>query len=532
MKESFSKSQATVRDFLLILFHRKKYFLLPALVVFFTASFGSFFLPKYYSSSVLLLVQEEKVINPLSKEPEYLRTAPQSLGEQLRTLSEKILNYPQLVLVVNSLDLGDKIKNPLEQEKMVFSIRNRTRIKLRSSEVIEISYEDKDPNMAKKLVNILVNSFIEYNRFKKEKLALTGVTFAEEQAEVYREKLEESEKVLYEFQSKFLLQKPGKDTDINISMLVNYQTILTNTQLSLEELQTQLNRINDQLSGQEPVVLSEELLNSSPIITTLNEQLQNRQIYMDNLIYKDPSSSQVMDVELEIDNLRGRLSEETDKMVDSQTRQTAPLFFKQLEQKRDELEVRVNDYKKREYDLRLLVDKYESRIASLPEQDRIYVNLQRDSRVNSNIYEMLRFKVEENRLDTIEIQQKGTQYEVIEEGRVALKSSRPKKLIISIVAFILGILTGFGCVFLVEMGDHSFRNPEDALNFLNVPVVFSTMKILTRTEYFNQKRKQRKNVAILVVIFALFFIAALMTSYVQEKKLTEKVIREKIQDGD
>ncbi|MCP4649454.1 MAG: hypothetical protein GY853_05145 [PVC group bacterium] len=531
MKEIFSKPQATIRDLLLILFHRKKYFLLPALIVFFTASIGSFFLPKYYSSSVLLLVQDEKVINPLAREQQISYSATQeNLAEQLRTFSEKILNFPQLVMVIQKLGIDRNLSNPLDREKFIRAIRKRTDIRLRSPEVIEVRYEDKDPQMARKLVNTLVNCFIDYNRQKKEDLALTGVKFAEGQAEVYRKYLEKSEESLYEFQTKFSFQNPGKDTDINVSLLINHQTSLTNTKLNLQEIENQLQKLDDQLTGKIPVMLNEDLMRANPIIESINQQIKTKQLQIDDLMVREPASEQLLDLEVSLDALRRRLVEETEKMIDSQTRQTAPLFYKQLEQRRVEYQERIKELNKRVMELNGLVEKYESRIATLPEQDRVYAELQRDTRVNNNIYEMLRFKVEENRLDAIELQQKGTRYEVLESGRTPLKPSKPQKLLISIIALFLGIITGFGCVFLIEGTDHSFRTGEDVRKFIDVPFVGSTNIILTQEEFSVKRRKRFSSIAIFTLVFVIFIVIAVVTSYVQEQKLTERVLKEQIEN--
>lgn len=529
MKESFAKPQVTIRDYLFILFHRKKYFLLPALIVFFTASIGSFFLPKYYSASVIVFVQEEKVINPLAPKPTYVATAPVNLVEQLKTLTEQILNYPQLIMVIKDLGLDKNITSPLEMEKLIFTIRKKTDVGLRSPDVFEVSYEDKDPKRAQELVNTLLKNFINFNAKKREDLALMGAKFAESQAAIYQKKLEESENAFYEYKKKFPLQTPGKDTDINVSLLINYQTALTNVELALKETEEGLSRIKKQLSGRSPVPMSEELLKSQPIIESLNQQLKNAQLQLDDLMQQDPGSDKILDLELIIDDLRRRLAEETEKMVDMQTPQTAPFLYRQLEERYYELTNTVEDLRRREKQFKVLVDEYEHRIETLPEQDRIYANLLRDNRVNSNIYEMLRLKVEENRLDAIELQQKGTRYEIIEEARLPLKPSKPQKLLISIVAMFLGILAGLGCVFLVEMSDHSFRNVEDARKFLDIPVIGSTMKMLTQKEVNESIRNRRWLTFILVLIFLVFIIVAVTFSYFQEKQLTERIIKEQIE---
>ena len=531
MKDSFSKSQVTLKDFLLILFHRKKYFLLPALIVFFTATIGSFFLPKYYLSSVLILVQAEKVINPLSTDQRPYSVSQQTnIVEQLKTFSEKILNFRQLISVVQKVGQEAQITNPLEREKLLKSIRQRTKIRLRSPEVLEVNYEDKDPKMAQRLVNSLVETFIEYNRMKKEQLALTGVKFGEDQAEVYRKKLEESEQALSDHQEKYSLQKPGKDTEINVSLLINYQTSLTNTQLSVEEGKQLLRRLKNQINGKEPVLMSQEFLLANPIIESLNESIKVRQLQLDDMMHRDPSSGRITDLELEIGDFSRRLLEETEKIVDTQTQLNAPLFYKQLEQQKSDLEMHVRNLRKKEKELTDLVNEYSRRIATLPEQDRIYAELQRDNRVNNNIYEMLRFKVEENRLDAIELQQKGTRYDILEEGRLPLKPSKPQKLLIAIVALVLGVLTGFFCVFFVERGDHSFRNVEDARKYLDIPVISSTIKIMSKKDFKKLQQKKVGAMLLILIAFILFVVVAVTSSYVQDKKLTERIIREQMQE--
>ncbi len=533
MKESLLKAQVTLRDYLFIIFHRKKIFLLPALIVFFTAAIGSFFLPKYYASSVLVLVQqEEKNFNPLSTERRaYDVTQTPTLVDQIKTLTEKILNYPQLRLLVSSLGLDKNISSPLELEKLIYSLRERTRVRLRSPEVFQVTYEDRDPLMAQKVVNALVNEFIQYNIERKKKLAFIGVKFASSQAEVYRKKLAKAEKRLYEFQEKFPFQSQGKDTDLNVSLLINYQTSLTTAELNLKQIKSQVTKIKKQLNGEEPVDLTTDVLQSDPIIDSLNTKLKNTQITLDDLRQVNPGSPQIPDLEMQLDDLRSRLLEQTQKAVTSQTPQTSPLLFRQLQQQRDTLELTEREYKKRVTYLSGLVKEYEGRLSTLPEQQRQLASLLRDQKVNSNIYQMLRLKVEENRLDAVELQQKGLRYDILEKGRVPFKPSKPRKLIISIVALFLGILSGLACVFLVEMSDHSFRNIEDARRFSEVPVIGSTMKIMTETEYRTERRKQINLIVILILVFSVFITIAAISSYVQQNAMTQEIINKQMQSN-
>jgi len=530
VKESVPKAQTSLRDYLFIVFHRKKVFLLPALIIFFTVSIGSFFLPKYYSSAVLLLIQDEDTINPLTPRTDMTAHLPVSLREQLTTLTEKILNYPQISAVISKLGLLKESGNLQDREELFYSIRRRTKVRLRSAEVVEIVYEDKDPKMAEKFVNALVNSFIEYSLNQKKQKALIGVNFAESQAKIYRKKLEEAEDKLAEFRKKFPLQTPGKDTDINVSLLINYQTQLTNEKLLLDEYKQKEMKLKNQLSGKEPIELTSEMLTANSIVSSLADDLRRTQLRLDDLRHSNPASEDIPKLELDMDDLRRRLTEETEKEIDAQTPFTSPFLYNQLKQQINEIEENIKTLMKRKTDLEKLVADLEERINSLPEQQRMHARLLRDSEVNRNIYEMLLLKLEENRLDAVEAQQKGLRYEILEKGRLPLKPSKPQKLFISIVALIAGIISGLGAVFLMEIADHSFRGVEDARRYLDIPVIGSTMKIMTRPEINMYRRRQTAFTITLSFIFILFIIIAVITSSVQEKKLTQQILREQLME--
>ncbi len=523
--------QISPRDYLSVLFRRRKVFLLPALIVFFTATIGSFLLPRYYASSVLVLVQEEKnVINPLA--PDYRRYVSHlndstNLVETLKTLTEKIFNYPQMRMVISTLGL-DQGKNPLEVEKTISAIRKRTDIRLRSPEVFEITYEDRDPEMAQKLVNTMVKSFIDYDISRKRNRAMIGVDFAESQADVYREKLAKSENELYEFRRQYAMMTPGKETDVNVSLLINYQTALVNNQLSMQELGSTLSQLQDQLSGNVPLPINSEILESNPLIESLKEQLKQAQLQLESLQRSDPGSKRITDLELQIDDLRQRLSEETVLVMDSQFPQNSPVLYGLLRNDMEQYESRMKSLRERDLKYRKLVDEYESRLESLPEQDRIYAELLRDNRVNSNIYEMLRMKVEENRLDAVELQNTGINYDILSEGRLPLIPSRPRKLLISLAALFMGGLIGIGAVFLVESGDRSIKNSEDAEIFLDIPVLGSTQKIITPGELLKLRAGQRRGIMLFAGLLLILIIFAGLSSCIQEKRLTERLVRDQL----
>jgi len=477
------------------------------------------------------LVEEEKPVNPLARELPYVTTGPApTLAEQLKTLTEKILSYPHLITLVKALELDKGVTDPLTYEKLILGIRKRTEVRMKAPDVFQISYEDKNPKRSRTLINTLIQIFIEENISKKTEEAMVAVTFAEEQAQIYKQKLEESEKALYEFKSKYPLQLPGKEQDLNVSMLINYQTALTTVEMNLKEVQNKIDLYRRQLSGQEPVIISSEMIDLNPAVTRLNTKLQDLQSKLDTLMTNDPTAPEILDIQIEIEDVREKLRLETEKLVDSETADTAPLFYQRLEQKLKDAQMEADDLSGRGKNLEKLVKEYEGKIETLPEQEKDLARLTRDTRVNENIYEMLRLKVEENRLTAEEVKKKGTRYTILEKARLPLKPSKPQILLTSIVAFILGVFSGFGCVFVAEFSDHSFRGIEDAKQFLELPILGS-IPIIADGDALRARRTRNRQIAVLIIIlFVVFFIIAIITSHIRQSKVTDEIIKTAISE--
>jgi polysaccharide chain length determinant protein (PEP-CTERM system associated) len=527
MPTTTQETQGSLRDYLQIIFHRRWFFVMPFVIVFFTASIGSFFLPKYYQSSVLVLVEQEKPVNPLAtKEPTYVSESgqPPTLAEQLKTLTEKILSYPHLLVLVKTLGVDKGVTDQVAYEKLLMGIRKRAEVKMRAPDVFQVSYEDKDPVISRDAVRTLVKIFIDENKSKKTEQAQEAVKFAEEQAQIYKKKLEESEKALFEFRAQYPMQLPGKELDYNVSMLTNYQTSLTAIQMSIKEGQNKIDLAKRQLAGREPVIITSETIDLNPAVSRLNSKLQSLQSQQEELAKTKPDSPDIASSQVEMEDTREQLRLETEKLVGSDTSQTAPLFYKRLEQRLKDAQKETNELKAREKNLQELVKEYEKRIETLPEQDRTLALLTRDNEVNENIYKMLILKVEENKLATAEAEEKGTKYTILDDARLPLKPSSPQILLIGIVAFVLGVLCGFGYVFMAEFADHSFRGMEDARAFLKFEILGGVAAIVDRNEVMARKTQHRVIAVMVIILYIVFFAVAATYSNMKQEEVKNKVI--------
>lgn len=522
MPKLTQKSQVNIRDYLLIIFLRKKFFLLPFMIVFFTASLGSFFLPKYYRASVLIKVEEKKPINPLAiDERLYKAQIETTLMERMKTLTEEILSYDKLYTLIKDADLFESNESEaVAFESLMKDLRKRIRVRMVSPDIFTVYYEDKGPLKAERVLNRLMDIFIEENKEKKKKEANVGVSYALSQAEIYKRKLDEAEKKLQEFREEHAMELPGSDTDINVQMLINFQIQLSSAVMDINSLKEKINKISRQLSGEEPVIISEDMLDLNPIVTQLNSELQELQLTLDEFLMKDPESEKIYELEKTIEDKRQRLQRETKKNVNAETITNDPLFYQRLRQRLNNAQANMDDLKDRERELQAQIKIYEDRMKSLPEQESEYSRLSRDVEVNDQIYKMLNLKAEESRLTAEELEERGINYEIFgEEGaKASLKPAKPQKLLMSLVALLLGFISGIGCVFIAEFADSSFKNTEDAISFLNLPCLGSVSKIMTEEELLKRKRSKKNFTVLFIILILALIITALASIYIEEKK--------------
>lgn len=60
---------------------------------------------------------------------------------------------------------------------------------------------------------------------------------------------------------------------------------------------------------------------------------------------------------------------------------------------------------------------------------------------------------------------------IIDRAEVPDKAVKPKKLTNIAIAFVLGLVLGFGIVFLIEFLDNTVKTPEDIKKYLDLPVI-------------------------------------------------------------
>jgi capsular polysaccharide biosynthesis protein len=172
------------------LFFRRKWFVLTPLYIGLVLGVVAYFiLPATYESSTAILVEEQRTINPLIQD----LAVSASFSQRLQTIRERLLGWNNLTDLVKKLELAKNVENQSQYEDFIKTLAKKIRVELSAQSIIRISYGDKDPQTAFKVVKTLTDLFVEESMRSQTKETDVAINFLKEQLQVYKRKVKESE---------------------------------------------------------------------------------------------------------------------------------------------------------------------------------------------------------------------------------------------------------------------------------------------------------------------------------------------------
>ena len=138
--------------------------------------------------------------------------------ERLNALKEEILAWPRLFQLVERLGLNKNTEDPLALERRIVNIRNSINLRMRSNEVMTISYRSRSPKDTQKLVNTLCGILGQRSVLSQLEDTESAIDFVNDQLVIYKNKLEESDAALREFKEVYGSDQIDGDSSVGITL--------------------------------------------------------------------------------------------------------------------------------------------------------------------------------------------------------------------------------------------------------------------------------------------------------------------------
>lgn len=337
--------------------------------------------PVYRSSAVIEVIYSEPEALYVT-ESQFQRKASRRLG----TVIQRMKSRSRVEDIMKELNLDKDVKNEVEYRELVEKIRNGIEVKEPGLNLLEISCVYNDPQVCRRIVNLLVRKFIKEQLEIQEKDTSAGLEFLNKEIELYKKKLEEASSALEEFEN----------NNLNILPMLRRRSP---TEVTLTPAPA--NTFADQYRG-----YTKELLDLGIELKTLKEERKN------------------LEKELEKTDEMVVTSREIDQKTKEVLTVTSSLnpIYQEIKRNLILLRVKIVSHETKRDIIQKVMEELFEKMKTTPAKAKELAILERRYNNCSRIYSQLLEKREEAYLNRrLELTKRGTRIRIIDNASVPLK---------------------------------------------------------------------------------------------------------------
>ena len=317
---------------------------------------------------------------------------------------------------------------------------------VRSSSIVQLSFDSPNPQLAKKVVDAVADGFITVNLERRYESSAYARTFLEERLQQLKIKLEESEKESVAYAEAKGIVTTGDSSNQTLSM-----ANLTAANEDLSESTTERLRAELLLQQIESAVdlAVPKILENKSIETMRAKRVELETEYQDKLSFFKPGFPEMKQLEAQINEINRQIAQEINLIRDSVRGQfeAAKREEAKLAERVEELKAEVTDFRNRNIQ---------------------YNILQREVDTNRSLYDGLlqRYK---------EIGVAGgvgtNNVSIVDYAQVPGAAYTPRLSRSLMTSLFLGLMIGGALAFAREHFDDTFKSPEELEENLGLPLL-------------------------------------------------------------
>jgi capsular exopolysaccharide synthesis family protein len=439
--------ELNVLDYWLIIKkHRYTVALTAALVIGFTMALTQVLQPTplYEASARVKFDRTSTVANLL------LESLSIQGGSDLGTQSEVIRSFPVLEEVARELALVPADASPEDRRsaaylQAIYALQQRIKATQEgATNILKIIAASEDPQTAERTANAVASAYRAENIKTRNRIVTDSRRFVEEQLAGLESRLKHSEEALRDFKERegqvFLNEEARAALETFTRLEADYNRVVRQREETVKQVEvverreTIGDKADDRIFTEEPTALL-SVLNAR--LLDLNQERANL------LINYTPEHPQVKELDRKILTVKTQMAQE--------------------------LRSKIKTLTDREEALKIQIDKDRERYFSYPKAAIELSRLERDVKVNSDLYATLKIKHQELLIKSAEQIEEVTIIEPAVAPAIAV--NEPDNWLYMVVGTVMGLFLGIVLAFMRESFDSSIGTIEGVEEFLKVPVL-------------------------------------------------------------
>ena len=412
--------------------------------------------PERYEAQARVYVDTESVLKPLLAG---LAIQP-NVDQQVALMSRTLISRPNVERLIRMADLDLGVRTGTEREELTDQIIKTIRLTSVSTNLYTIAYRDPNPDQAKRVVQSLLNIFVESSLGDKRQDTQTAVKFLDEQIKRYEDALRAAENRLKDFKLKYMGVTESRDGGSNyFSRLSELRSNIEAARLELQSYEQARDSYKRELAGEVPTYIGSTSDPDTPIATPeLDKRIEALKKEQDDLLRK--YTDQHPDVQT-ARRLIAQLEEQRKEEIDARRKAAAKSaatttptaandrnpVYQQLRISLAEAEASVSAAKAKLAGYESQYQQLRAQAQLVPQVEAEFAQLNRDYSVQKKTYEDLLARREAASMGK-DVQDTGsTQFRVIDPPRVSPEPVFPNRLallaIVCVLSTVIGLLAAF-----------------------------------------------------------------------------------------
>jgi polysaccharide biosynthesis transport protein len=523
-------------EYLAILFRRRMWILLPLFLCWAAVWGMSWLLPTSYQSEALILVEQQKVPDQY-----VVPNVTMNLQDRLQSLKQQVFSRTRLQATIDRFQLyppHDGLRSLLKAGDPIDQMRNDIKIELVDSPshpgdfaAFKIHYTAGSPQLAQQVNSELTSLFVGENAKAQTQLSENTTAFLASQLADARAKMEEQEARVAAFKAKHVGDLPGQ-LESNVQILVGLQAQLQNTQRALDAakqqgiyLQSLLQEYQSaqaSLGSGDATVISTEALDKELMDLRLRLQdLHSRYtddhpdiVALKDSIAKSEKLKQQIEGEVASNQRAGKATKTVDLAAAEGLQRGSPTAMMQVESQLKANQLEIQNYQQHEKDLERQNSAYQARLNMTPGTEQELTDISRGYEESKSNYNSLLQKQMQSQLATsLEQQQQGEQFRIIDPPSLPNKPSAPNHFWISLSGLILGGAVGLCLAAFLELTDVRVRQEKDLEGLVPVSVLVGIPRLSTPKEEQTRQKTQWIELGAAVAMAILIAVGNLYAFY-------------------
>jgi polysaccharide biosynthesis transport protein len=439
-----------------IVLRRKNVVIVVTLVLTLFSIFQYIKSEKYYTTRARLLFKPEgkELINIGDQTYSYTGNRANVFNTHLELLKSNTV----LTLVADNL--GNKVR-PIQIQRFLTIQQGQTNKE--KNDIIELSYLNSSPELARDVLNELCKTYIDY-RLEVNAQEITRILYKlEEQINKFQTELDKKESDLRKFKEENGMVQLSDETSRTITKLSGMELALQQTQLDLVESKEKLTGFTSQIGKQD-----QDIVQSITITDPIKDKLASLEMEYNTLSAENsPEHYKVKMLRQQIEKLKSTAADSIVREAASRTLVKNPIR-QSLVQDFVNVSVEQSALEAKRIALEKVIEKLNGDLLKLPAVEQRYAFLERETKSLKEALDRIKTRYEETK---IRRDGQDTDIKILELAPLPRLAMSSVKFITVLMGFFVGLILGIALAFLLEYLDQSVKDPVQIEKSLDMPLL-------------------------------------------------------------